>query len=500
MNDPFQKEATPSRASLAEILAPLRKYRLAAAVGFGLTFAMVNALAWFWAAHYYKAKMQVVVQQGRTDPVVTAAQDSAVGGLKQITTDQVSSEVALIKGTDMLESAARTCGLADSPPLFPRAALGQQSDDHEKAEALAKATDKLAQRLQVEAEPTSDVIQVSYGHRGSPETPACVLQLLAQLYVEKHLKLRRQAGSALLFAQQAEQYKKDLEASEARMIKFSRANGSGDPEAEKYALAQQLATSEGAFYRATESVSAADGRMSNVIKQMQTVPARSPASSQETAAYLLIQNLQGSLLNEQLHRTQLLVKYDATFPLVREVDQEISETQLALESARQTTYLSKTTDRDATFEYLRQDLAKTEADVALASASTIAIKSSVNGLRAQIVKLEELAIQKAALEREIKANESKYLLYLNKREQEHISTELDRRLVADVAIAVPATVPVLPAYNPILILAIGTLVAVIVGASAAYVAEYLDPFMRTREDIDRELGVAVLATFAPSVS
>ncbi|MFL6351159.1 MAG: GumC family protein [Bryobacteraceae bacterium] len=497
MRDPFNNEPAASRITVRDALAPLSRHRRIAIAGFLAAFALINALAWIWAANYYKAHMQIVVEQSRTDPVVTAGQDSSIIGGRQITTDQVSSEVALLQGTDMLQSAAQSCGLVEPAKQSIWSNLFASSPQEGQAIRLASATAKLARRLTVEATPTSDVIDVNYGHRGSPETPACVLRQLARLYVDKHLHLRRQAGSAILFAEQTDRFKQALTDSEARLIEFSRSTGSGDPEDVQVAMSQELASAEFALYRAQEASVAGEGRIRDVRSQMQIVPQRSAAGRQETPAYYLIQNLQENLLSAQLKRTQLLVKYDPSFPLVKEVDQEIQETARALEQARKTTYLSESTDRDGTFEFLRQDMAKSEADVAQSKASTAAIKARINGMRSEMVKLEEQAIRHAALAREVKANETKYLLYLNKLEQERISEALDQKRVADVAIAVSPEVPALPAYNPLFIFAAGTLFAAIVGMSLAYIAEYMDPFLRTPEDVDREIGVPVLAAFSP---
>jgi hypothetical protein len=68
----------------------------------------------------------------------------------------------------------------------------QRADSHETGESGAEA----GEEAEVEAEKTSDVIDVSYGKVGEPETPACVLQNLSKLYVEKHLQLLRPSGAA----------------------------------------------------------------------------------------------------------------------------------------------------------------------------------------------------------------------------------------------------------------------------------------------------------------
>ncbi len=53
------------------------------------------------------------------------------------------------------------------------------------------ATRRLAKKVKIEAEKTSDVIDISYGRMGEPEVPACVMQNLSKLYIDKHLQLQR---------------------------------------------------------------------------------------------------------------------------------------------------------------------------------------------------------------------------------------------------------------------------------------------------------------------
>ena len=493
MKDPFLKETSAERLTLRDALRPLLKHSRSAIAGFFVIFAFANVVAWFWAAHVYKSTMQVVVMQSRTDPVITAGQDGAVGQAKQITTDQVSSEVALLSGVDMAENAAKSCGLVK--PVKP-SFWDPRPDPRVQ---VADATAKLLRHLKAEAAPTSDVIEVSYSHRGEPETPACVLRHLAQDYVDKHLRLRRQMGSELLFSEETERYKQALSDSEARLVEYVQQTGAADPDTLNHALAQQLAESEVHLQRARENEQADQARIEDVRNQMQHVPQRSPAAQQETAAYFLTQNLQEHLLAAELKRTDLLTKYDPSFPLVKEAEQEIKQTRSGLEEARRTTYLNQTTDRDSVFEFLRQDVAKTEAEAVSSKASIGIVRNSIADIRSQMVRVAEQSVKRGALEREVKANEAKYLLYLNKREQERISNALDRKRIADVAISVAPTVPVVPAFSPIMVLAVGTIFALIVGISMAFVVDYLDPYIRTNSDLESDLGIPVLATFTEPV-
>ena len=86
------------------------------------------------------------------------------------------------------------------------------------------------------------------------------------------------------------------------------------------------------------------------------------------------------------------------------------------------------------------------------------------------------------------------MLYLSKREQERASDALDQRSIADVAIAVPAVVPALPAHSPILVLFVGLVFAGFMSVAAGFAAEYLDPSFRTPGEVAGTLNIPVLAS------
>jgi len=112
----------------------------------------------------------------------------------------------------------------------------------------------------------------------------------------------------------------------------------------------------------------------------------------------------------------------------------------------------------------------------------------------QMVNFDAKAVKQAALLREAKVDEGNYILYASKREQERTSDALDEKRIADVAIAVPPVVPVLPAYGPFLVIFVGFFVALVVGVLSAFVADYVDPSFRTPQDVSNALNIPVLAS------
>jgi uncharacterized protein involved in exopolysaccharide biosynthesis len=488
-----RKENGSQEITLRDALAPLFRHRRAALITFCSVFVLATVLAWVWAARYYQASMQVVVEQDRSDPAITAAQVANINTSKAITMDQVASEVTLLQGTDMLSEVVNTCGLVKDEwsPMDVFLPWDKTQRMAAKRELEARS---LAKKIKVEAATTSDVIDVKYGRMGEPEKPACVLQTLGRLYLAKHLLLERPAGSYDFFAQETEKYRQALANSEKRLTEFSQTEKVAAPDMLRTDMAQQLATSEANLYQAQQAIAADQKRIDNVKAQISSTPARSSTTEVSNASNLLMQNLQTDLLAAQVKRSQLTLKYDASYPLVKEVDEEIAETKEAIAKAEAAKYVNRTTDRDPTYEYLRQDQAKTEADLASQRATAAALVGSVHGMQMEMVKLDQQAVTQAGLLREAKADEGNYLLYLGKREQERTSDALDQKRIANVAIAVPAVTPVLPKYSPLLVMLLGLIAAFIFATGAAYIMEYIDPSFRTPQEVSETLSIPVLAT------
>jgi uncharacterized protein involved in exopolysaccharide biosynthesis len=192
----------------------------------------------------------------------------------------------------------------------------------------------------------------------------------------------------------------------------------------------------------------------------------------------------------------LLLKYEPTYPLVLEADQEIAQTRAAITEAEQTSYVDQETDRDPTFELLREDLAKTRADLAGQQASTVSTKHSIQSMQAQMVDLDQKSLTQQDLIRDEKANEGNYLLYLSKREQARTSDALDKTRIANVAIAIPPSIPVLPVFGIPFAMALAFGVAAALSISMVYTFDYLDPTFHTPAQVIAILDIPVVVSMS----
>jgi len=467
-----------------------RRRRLVLLSFFGV-FLGATLFAWLWVGKYFESSMEVLVQQDRSDPAITSVQNAAILTNTLVTPDQINSEVSLLQGGDMLRSVVTTCGLEqDSLTDF----LLPRDPAERKTIRVAKAAQRLAKALDVEAEKNADIIKVTYGRRGAPQVPACVLENLSRLYLEKHLQLRRPSGTSEFFAQETEKYQQALAEAELHLAKFGVIEGVVAPDIERTNMAQQVVNSVAALHQARQVIAADQRRIAEAERQLEATPSRSSTQEISNSADVLLQQLQSSLLAAQIKRTQLLLKYEPTYPLVKEADQEIAQTQKAIEEAQKTQFVNHTTDRDPTFELLREEIVKTRVDLASQNATAAALEHTINGMQLQMVDLDQKAVRQGGLIREAKANESNYLLYLAKREQERTADALDKKRIANVTIAVPPFIPALPLHNPWQVMLIGFVIAVFVSISSAVVAEHMDPSFQSPLEVAEVLNVPVVVS------
>ena len=440
-------------------------------------------------SHKYESRMEVLVNRERLDPVVTTESTTQVPQMApQVTEEEINSEVELLQSRDVLEKVVLACGLqADVTDSW----LTRSLPWHIQGSEVSRAVEALGKQLKVKIVPKTNLINVSYRSR-DPKVAFGVLNILANLYLEKHVAVHRPAGSYEFFTKEAERYHEALQESEARLASFDTQEGLVAPDEERTNMGLKLADSVAALHQAQQSIAADERRIRDVGSQMRATPARSTTQQVTNSADLLLQQLQGNLLTAQVNRGQLLMKYDPSYPLVQQVDQQIKQTQAAIEEAEKTKYVNQTTDRDPTYEFLREDIAKTQADLASQKATATALERTITSLREKMVDLDQKALKQADLVRENKANESNYLLYLSKREQERTSDALDKKRIANVALAIPPAIPALPVHSPVLVGIAGLFLSFAVGMGAAYLAEYMDPSFRTPAEVVEVLKIPLV--------
>jgi uncharacterized protein involved in exopolysaccharide biosynthesis len=482
--------AAPAEMTLRDVVTPLfRRKRLL--TGSFVALVLLAIVATLRLSGTYKCRMEILVNQERTDPSVSPGATSQSPAVPlPLTEEEINSEAELLLSPDLLRQVVLANDLQDGEKGMLARLLRRGEPDEWY---IAKAVKHLSQGLNIGVVKKTNMIEVSY-KSSDPKIAFGVLDKLSSLYMEKHLTVHRPTGSYEFFAKETDKYKQMLEDAEARLADFGKQEGVVAPDVQRSDLAQVATNSVAAYHQAQQAIAADEQRISHEQAKMKEIPARSSTQEVSNSANILLQQLEQNLLAARVKRAELVLKYDPSYPLVQQADGEIAQTQAAIAEAQKTSFINQTTDRDPTYELLREDTAKTQADLAAQKATAAALQNSISSVQAQMVGLDQEALKQADLLREVKADEGNYLLYLSKREQERTSDALDKKRIGNVAIAVPPVLPMLPAYSPTIVLLVGTFLAGFLSMCGVYVMEYLDSSFRTPAEVVEVLRIPVLAS------
>ncbi|WP_263353199.1 GumC family protein [Acidicapsa acidisoli] len=477
--------------SLRELAAPLFRRKRLLLITLLVVFVGITPIG-LLLFYKFRSQMAIFVNRERIDSLVTAgASNQTITQPLAVAEEEINSEAELLLSQDVLEKVV----LANNLQAHKASLLDIFQPKRDEAYDVAQAVKTLARKIKVKPSTKADIINVSYSSN-DPKLSYAVLNSLSTLYLEKHAEVHRPAGSYEFFSGETERYKKALAESEARLRDFVQTPGSVAPDLQRTDLDLQLANFIGKVHATEEAIAADQKRIQSDQEQMKMTPQRSTTQLASSPADLLLQQLGASLLAAETKRSQLLLKYDPSYPLVQEADRELAETKAAFEKAEQTKYVTEDSNVDPTYELLREDLAKSQADLAAQQASLAANKASVANMQSQMVQLAEKGLDQSDLVREQKANEENYLLYLSKREQERTSDALDKTRIENVAIATPPSIPVLPVLSPFAVILLAFAGAVFVSITTAYAVDYFDSSFHTPAEIVDILGIPVVVSIS----
>ena len=467
---------------------------------FALCFAVVFLGAIVAAAilpKRYESELKILVHRERADPLVTAQQTAAMEqNLPSLTEEDINSEVALLRSQDLLENVVASCGLQNRKTdslldsllslVLPQRPL---EDEHTR---ISKAAIKLGKDLRIEPVKKSFIISVTYPS-SDPKFAAQVLNALGNLYLAKHAAVHRPSNASDLFDREAEQYRKTLETAEGKLADFNRDSGLVTAQSEKDSSVPKLAEFELDLRQTQAAIPAAEEHVRSLETLLTRTPQRITTQLHTADNGALMQQLRSSLVTLEQQRVDMTTKYAPGDRMVREVDTQIAQVKAAIEAQQQAPLREETTDQNPTYEFVRQELAKANADLAALRAKASSSARVDQSYRQALVDRDQKQLQQEALLRDVKAAEANYLLYLNKKEEAHISDAFDKYRILNVSIAQPATVPILPS-NPVpLTLILGWLVACLFSMAVVFVQDRLDPQVRGPQQIERFLEVPVLA-------
>jgi uncharacterized protein involved in exopolysaccharide biosynthesis len=433
----------------------------------------------------YESRMKILVKNSRADVVITPDRTNSTDTGNSVTETQINTEIELLNSKDLLEQVVRQSGIAEQRPSWLRDA---------SVPPVERSVRQLESDLVITPVKKADIIEVSYTAK-SPEVAAAVLQNLANLYLEKHLKLHRPPGTYEFFQSQANQYSEQLREAEAKLAAFRQRTNVIALDQEKQLNLQKMADAQSKYLETGGAVKEATERLGKLQQQLGTLAPRVTTQSRTIPNQYSVERLSTMLAELQNRRTQLLTKFQPDDRLVKEVDQQIQDTTSALDKATKFTAVEQASDLNPLRQTLEAELARARLDQVGQQARHVDLAKQLALYQGALSRLEQGTTEHTDLERQVREAEGNYQLYAKKQEEARITDALDQQKITNVSIAETPTVQrwaVKP--NRPLTLALGLLFAALVSVGSAIGAESLRDTVHTPHELEVLTCVPVIAT------
>jgi uncharacterized protein involved in exopolysaccharide biosynthesis len=474
----------PSSFTLRDLLAIAFRHKRTAVICFaGVMLGTVFAVL----ANPYRASTKFLVSHERMDPVVTSSQSGPEQRPPDVSEEEINSEIEILKSGDVARRVVIAVGL-DKKKSLSEYIFGPATQE----ERTSKAVDRLMGDLKIEPVNKSHVITVTYTS-SDPKLASKVLQALGEAYMQQHKDVFTPPGQVEFFDKEAQRYKQDLMSAENEITKFSDQQNGVAPHVQRDIVLQKLSDFRSVLQQTKADLATADERISSLQKQAGSTPQRLTTSTWKEDNYQVLQGFKNTLMTLQLKRTEYLMKYQPDYPLVQEVDREIAQTQASIAAEESKPIRQETTDRNPTYAWINEELAKTAAERSGLQAKLAATQATVEQYEVQARDLSQKGLTETDLYRTMKNDEENYLLYLHKKEEARMTEALDNTRIVNVSIAEQPVVPTAPFSSPALIVVIGTLVAATLTMGVVFAQEYLDPSFRTPSEVATTLPIPLLA-------
>ncbi|SRR6266496_2583555 len=439
---------------LKEYLHLLLKHRWLILAVFIVT-AVTGTIWTFLQTPIYQASATVLIEPEL--PKVLNIQEVTSPGLG--TLEYYRTQYALMTSRPVLQNAIEALKRGNRTAAL--AALGEGADPHYKPGLVS-----------IEPVRNTQLVLVQFQH-ANPSIAAEVATAVAQAYVKYNLdmKLKGTRDALAWLNEQMSGLRGKVEESSTALQNYRVKSGILGIQEQRALTAQKAQEVNRAHLEAQAqrlSIEAKLGALNRIATDQ--AGAESLSTSIDDP---LIRRMKTEMAELQVQRSKLLQTYKERHPEVLKVDAQIQQ-------------LSQRMDAD-----IKKALRALDTEYKVAKAREDSLLSVVNRLRSEGQQLNEKEIQYGTLQREQDSNQQLYEAVLKRVKETGVQGGLDSNNVRVVQEASVPGSPIRPRKQLTLLMSL--VVGLGLGLAAAVTIEYFDTSVKSPDDIERVLGLPVIA-------
>src|SRR6185312_6958689 len=163
-----------------------------------------------------------------------------------------------------------------------------------------------------------------------------------------------------------------------------------------------LSDAEASQFAVDTAVAEVGTRVCVLESNLRHLPERRVVENKNADNPQLEEKLKSKLLDLELQRTSLITKFQPSYRLVQEVDEEISQAKAAIQSEEVKPLRDETTQDDPEFQWAHSEHLKNEIELQALEQKRAVAREQVSAYRVTAEKLEESAVAQHDLEQQVK--------------------------------------------------------------------------------------------------
>jgi uncharacterized protein involved in exopolysaccharide biosynthesis len=418
--DSFDGDA--SGLSMGDLSSILKRHRTVFLSVF-LTIIALGALYIFGSHKKYMSTMVLMVHNARSGDVISAGRLEALPSTQEASDEELGSEVQLIQSADVLDEVVDP-GWSKIP-----------ADQHSAA-ALQKheqAVDILRNNLIVAPVKLSHVFTVELTTR-SPYDSNHELNRLLDAFLAEKRRISHPSGASQMFAQQADLYRAQWEAAQARLTAFQQSRQLVTVGSQQELLQKEILDIDSLLRQSDVEIAEAQKKIDGDKAQVASIPSRVPTHETSIPASGSVDQMYARLSELKVQRTELLAKYRPDDRLVKEVDDKIKDVQTSLNDSRTMRSSETSTDVNPVWQQADQDLSETTAKLVGLVGRQKALRAQLDDLETRLSSVTEGGESFSLLQHQVAELDANYQLYAQKRDEARMTEVMDEHQLLNVAV------------------------------------------------------------------
>jgi uncharacterized protein involved in exopolysaccharide biosynthesis len=432
----------------------------------------------------YLASAMVMISSQRSNSELQPTDLTRLAEMK-LNESLVNSEVHLVKSRELVERVVRELSRSDDGTM------------RVSGQSYGKQVLSLRNKLSVVPVKGSNVIRIDF-KSAEADQAARVVNRVVDEYLAYHAEVHGTQSAMLpqFYEEQKRDLDKELREAEQALLAFTYETGLVAP-ADEISLSMRAQNEVRGTLREVATTISGTRESLEVLREQIAEQPELVKQAQSLEVSPTVKQLSTHLTDRRVDRVGLLQKYTEADRLARDNAQEINELESELEAEvaqRPTVVANELIRINPLRENLLREMLQKESRLREMSARQATLEEEERELGGRLLQLRKDAMEYEALQQEVKLRRDSYDLYLKRAQEARISQAMDKQRLVNVQVVQRPALPLPRADANQVTLSLSLIAGLLVGIAGAFGREYMSRSLRSEYDVQRHLGLPLLAS------